>query len=441
MGSDGRFAAALALRVAALALAILLFTASLEVSGLGATRIVAAALVAGAMLWLWSHVTRSNRQLARFVESLSAGDVAMRFDGKGGGSFTELAAAFDAALGRLRAERLSDADELRFLQALLDDVPVALLVVHASGLVEQRNKAARRLFGHDDATSIDDYRRYGATFARRLDGTGASEETLVLRLEGRQQRAIVRTAEVSRLGVALRAVTVQPAEGAFDAVEMAAQSDLVRVLTHEILNSLTPVTSLAATASMLIDTLEPGDEATLDDARAAITTLARRAHGLTEFVQGYRAVAQPPEVRRQRFAARDWAEELARLIAAEWPNLPLTRIVVPEDLMIHADLDLMSQVLINLLRNAAQAAGEHRADPQVMLRIAEDARHDVVISVADNGPGIPEALREDVFLPFFTTRRSGSGIGLNLARQIVVAHGGTIDIDAEAAGATLVIRL
>lgn len=441
MGSDQRFAFVLGIRIAALAAAILLLIMSFEMPGLGAARIVAGALVAGALFWLWTHVTRTNRQLARFVEALAAGDMATRFDGAGGDSFAAVARAFDTALDRLRAEKLADADALRFLQALLDDVPVALLVVHASGNVEQQNKAARQLFGHDDATTIDDYRRYGATFARRLGGTGASEETLVLRLDGRQQRAIIRTAEVSRLGVALRAVTVQPAEGAFDAVEMAAQSDLVRVLTHEILNSLTPVTSLAATASALIDTFEPGDEETLDDARAAITTLARRAQGLTEFVQGYRAVAEPPEVKRQRFAAGPWADQLTRLIAAEWPSLPLTRTIVPQDLTIHADPDLMSQVLINLLRNAAQAAGEHRPDPQVALTITTDDRHDVVIRVTDNGPGIPESLREEVFLPFFTTRRSGSGIGLNLARQIVVAHGGTIDVDGDAPGATLVIRL
>ena len=442
MGFDGRFTAGLVVRVAALGLALAALVLALLADGYAATRLVTAILVLGAAAWLWTHVRRTNRMLANFVEALHAGDTAMRFsvpDRKA--SFGALAAAFDGALARLRTERLEDADELRFLQALLDDVPVALLVVDGSGSVEQSNKAARRLFGKHDATRAGDYARYGATFARRLAGGAAAEETLLLHLDGRPQRAIVRTAQVSRLGVAVRAITVQPAQGAFDMVEMATQSDLVRVLTHEILNSLTPVTSLAATASMLIEDLDPDDAPALADARAAIATLARRAQGLTDFVQGYRAVAQPPEVKRRLFAARPWADELARLFAAEWPALPLASIVVPQDLAIEADPDLMAQVLINLLRNAAQAAGDHRPDPQVSLVITAGEGHGATIRVEDNGPGIPPDIHGEIFLPFFTTRRSGSGIGLNLARQIVVAHGGTIDVAPGDQGAVLEIRL
>lgn len=446
MGSDRRFAAALALRVAALAAALVALIASLQTEGLAATRIVTATLVLAATAWLWSHVTRSNRQLARFVEALHGGDTALRFGpGVGArdhGSFGALAAAFDDAIGRLRAQRLEGAEELRFLQALLDDVPVALLVVGSDGAVEQRNKAARHLFGGHDATMVADYERHGATFARRLADGGAAEETLVLTIAGRPQRAIVRSAQVSRLGLPVRAVTVQPAEGAFDMVEMAAQSDLVRVLTHEILNSLTPVTSLAATAAMLIEDLGPDDLDALPDARAAVATLARRAQGLTEFVQGYSAVARAPEVRRRRFAARPWAGELARLFAAEWPDLPLSTTIALDGLTIDADPDLMAQVLINLLRNAAQAASDHGPEPRVALTIATGTNgHGIEICVRDNGPGIAPAIRQEVFLPFFTTRRSGSGIGLNLARQIVVAHGGTIEVAPDGSGATLLIRL
>jgi len=442
MGFDGRFTAGLAVRVAALGLAVTALVMALHADGYAATRLVTGILVFGAAALLWTHVTRTNRMLASFVEALHAGDTAMRFgapDRKA--SFGALAAAFDGALARLRTERLEDADQLRFLQALLDDVPVALLVVDGSGSVEQINKAARRLFGKHDATMAEDYARYGATFARRLTGGAAAEETLVLNLDGRPQRAIVRTAQVSRLGVAVRAITVQPAQGAFDMVEMATQSDLVRVLTHEILNSLTPVTSLAATASMLIYDLDPDDAPALADARAAIATLARRAQGLTDFVHGYRAVAQPPEVKRRTFAARAWADELARLFAAEWPALPLASSVVPQDLAIEADPDLMAQVLINLLRNAAQAASDHRPDPRVTLEIAAGEGHGATIRVEDNGPGIPPDIHGEIFLPFFTTRRSGSGIGLNLARQIVVAHGGTIDVAPGDQGAVLEIRL
>lgn len=215
---------------------------------------------------------------------------------------------------------------------------------------------------------------------------------------------------------------------------MATQADLVRVLTHEILNSLTPVTSLAATAADLLADPELSADPRVADARVAVTTLARRAEGLGHFIEAYRAIARPPEVKRQRFAAGPWVAELARLFAAEWPQVPLVADIDPA-LAIDADPDLMAQVVINLLQNAAQAG------TRVALRVAAAADR-ALIEVSDDGPGVPLALRQDIFLPFFTTRATGNGVGLNLARQIVVAHGGAIDVsDATAGGALFRILL
>lgn len=251
---------------------------------------------------------------------------------------------------------------------------------------------------------------------------------------------LVRSATLERLGRRTRAVSVQPIQGTLDAVEMAAQTDLVRVLTHEILNSLTPVTSLADTASDLLAEPDLAPDPRIADARAAVATLARRARGLGHFIEAYRAVAQTPQLRRQRFAARAWAGELARLFAAEHPGVPLNAEVAPEGLVLDADPDLLAQVLINLLRNAAQAM-EAVAAPRLTLRLLGEGGG-VAIEVEDNGPGIPPALRQDIFLPFFTTRATGTGVGLNLARQIVVAHGGTIEAgDAPGGGARLRIML
>lgn len=172
----------------------------------------------------------------------------------------------------------------------------------------------------------------------------------------------------------------------------------------------------------------------------AVLTLARRAQGLSNFIEAYRAIAQPPEVKRQLFAAGPWAGELARIFSAELPEVPLALEVDPDTLALDADPDLLAQVLINLLRNAAQAMAETQA-PQLALRLFAQGQS-TVIEVEDNGPGVPHSLRQDVFLPFFTTRATGTGVGLNLARQIIVAHGGAIDIlDAPGGGALFRIVL
>ena len=437
MGFDRRFTLLLAAWVAGLLVALAGFIWSFEIDGLGAARIVAGLIVVTAAAGLWHHVDRTNRTIARFVEALRSKDFATRFDRRGGAGFDALGIALDAAMRELQTERDRAAREMRYLEALVDDMPIALLTVEETRGVTPANKAARQLFSRHHGTRPEDYTVYGATLAARLGADGeARQEVLILRMAGGPQRAIVRSASLDRLGLRVLAVTVEPVQGTLDTVEMAAQTDLVRVLTHEILNSLTPVTSLAGTAAALLEA-EPPD---VPDARIAVTTLARRAEGLRSFIDSYRVVSHAPELRRRQFESVPFADELARLFAAEWADIPLAREIQP-DLVLDADPDLLAQVLVNLLRNAAQAARRGMAAQWVRLGISAAAGR-VWIEVEDSGPGVPEHLRRDVFLPFFTTRSEGSGVGLNLARQVIVAHGGTIDIlDGREGGALFRIIL
>lgn len=437
MGFDRRFTLVLALWIGALLVALAVFIWSWEVEGLGATRIVVGLIVFAAAAGLWKHVDRTNRTVARFVEALNTRDFATRFDGRGGAGFSELGGAMDRAMRTLQDERDRSAREMRYLEALVDDMPVALLTIDAAHGVVPANKAARRLFGRHQGVRPEDFAVYGATFASRLEMEGDTrQELLILRMVGGPQRAIVRAASLERLGLRIRAVTVEPVQGTLDTVEMAAQTDLVRVLTHEILNSLTPVTSLAGTAEMLLDA-EPPDVA---DARVAVTTLSRRAEGLRRFIDSYRAVSHAPALRRRSFEAGPFVAELAKLYAVEWVDVPLTLEIQP-DIALDADPDLLAQVLINLLRNAAQAAHRGTAEQWVRLSLSGVAGR-IWIEVEDSGTGVPENLRRDIFLPFFTTRAEGTGVGLNLARQVVVAHGGSIDIgDGRTGGALFRIIL
>jgi len=439
MGFDRRFTIGLIGWIAALTVALLTCIAAFATPGLVAARIVVVLFAMAVLAGLWRHVTRTNRTIARFLEALKFGDTALQFDTGGGAGFSELAGSLNEAMGRFRAEQNRTEGELRYLDALVDDTPVAVLTIDADGHIALANKAARRLFKNSNGTHAEDFAIYGATFARRLMQERAEEELLILNIDGRTQRVLVRSATLERLGQRTRAISLQPIQSTLDTVEMAAQTDLVRVLTHEILNSLTPVTSLAATAADLLADPELSADPRVGDARMAVLTLARRAQGLSNFIEAYRAIAQPPEVKRQAFAAAPWAGELARIFSAEMPQVPL-ELVVPDALPLNADPDLLAQVLINLMRNAAQAMAETEA-PRLALRLSAEGQS-TVIEVEDNGPGVPHSLRQDVFLPFFTTRATGTGVGLNLARQIVVAHGGAIDIlDAPGGGALFRIVL
>jgi len=444
MGFKSRFAFGLALRAGLLLLAAFAFIQTLYMPGLGAARIVAGLLCVGAGALLWSYIQRTNRELARFIDSVRFGDLGQGFAHRWAGSgFAELGEALDQGIRRLREERHNLSDANRFYEAVLDDAPIALLTVEGDGRVELANKASRRLFVRHTGVRVEDFAGYGDAFGKALSGGPVGRPRLVpLMTEGVPQTAMVSAAVVHRLGGLVRVVAVQPIQSELNAIEIAAQSDLIRVLTHEIMNSMTPVTSLAQTAAQLMGEIDTGGDPTLRDARAAVETLARRADGVMHFVESYRQISRAPEVRRKLFEVGPWAREIESLFrassVAEGVELGLT--VEPEALKLEADPDLLCQVLINLLRNAADAAKAQNEAPRLSLGFAATATGRVQIEVADNGAGVPDALKQDIFLPFFTTKQKGTGVGLSLARQVVLAHRGSITVD-DAPGGGAVFRM
>ena len=423
-----RFATGYAWRVLALLAAAGVFAATLWTPGLAAARLVAGLLLLGAVWQLWHHVGRTNREVARFVEALRYGDFSQGFGRRGGGGFDQLGEALDEAIRQLRAERARATDEGRVQAALADESPAALLLIDEEDeRVTLANKAARKLFHRLPGTRVDDFAGHSAEFATLLrDGLPGARRVMALRIDGAVQRAMVTRADLARAGRPLGIVAVQPIQIELSTVELAAQADLVRVLTHEIMNSMTPVVSLAGSAARLMAEVESSDPA-VADARAAIETLERRASGIMHFVEAYRAFSRAPVIERRRFAAAPWAAELRQLFeasaAAEGVTLDVE--VEPADLLLDADPDLLAQVIINLLKNAAEAVAGHAA-PRILFSITILPGGRTQLIVADNGPGIAPEMAEEIFLPFFTTKASGTGVGLSLARRIMIAHGGTI---------------
>ncbi len=434
-----RFIIGLAFRLGVLLLAAFAFVQSLSMANLGAARVVAALAVIASVAWLWRHVQQTNSELVRFVEAVRFADFSQgfghRFDGSG---FTELGDVLNLAIRRMRDERHKLIDANRFYEAVLDDAPTALLTVDGEGRVELANKAARRLLMRHEGVRIEDFRTYGDSFAKALEGGAVNRPRLVpLILENVPQTMLVSAAVVHRLGSRVRVVAVQPIQSELNAIEIAAQSDLIRVLTHEIMNSMTPVTSLAHSAVELIREADQGDPS-IADARAAIETLSRRADGVMHFVESYRQISRAPEVRRRPIDVIAWADELSSLFRAGdgSDGVELEVRVADGAATVDADPDLMSQVLINLLRNAGEAACQAET-PKVWLRFDRTRSGKIQIEVEDNGPGVPSSIRGDVFLPFFTTKSKGTGVGLSLARQVILAHRGSISITDAAEGGAL----
>lgn len=296
------------------------------------------------------------------------------------------------------------------LLALLDLTPTPLVLRDGARGFLAVNRAARELFRTDDA--ISDTSLLAAAFERPaggrqlvLDGVTYSLALSDIEDGGAASR---------RLGV----LTNISAERR--AAEAAAMRDLFQVVNHELMNSLTPITSLSQTAAELLG--EPG-EASREQARTAMVRVAERSTQLLHFAENYRALAKLPPPAPLPVSPRPWLEGIVDMTRARWSGTKLRADLADLPASLKIDAEQMSQALLNLLSNACEAA-----KCVVLLSAAQDGEH-CLISIEDDGPGVPAELQERIFLPFFTTKPSGSGIGLPLARQIIAGHGAELCLD------------
>jgi two-component system nitrogen regulation sensor histidine kinase NtrY len=433
-----KFEFGLAWRTVALIAAILLVAKAVSTPGVRAGLIVAIVVAIVALASLWEFIRRTNFLVARFIESVRFEDYSQRFSDPSGGGFDVLGETLDHALRTLQARHTEESAESRYLSAIVDDAPSALVSIDSDGRVRILNKAARQLFARQPLNRLADLEALGPELASALRLPPGTRKITRLVLDGVPQKAIFASAQVARLDRPITVLSILPVQSELGAFEVAAQADLVRVLTHEIMNSLTPVTSLARTSADLVATAAKGDDG-LADAKTATETVARRAEGILRFVESYREFAQAPEVHRRQFKGQPWAEEIMRLAMVNAPDRGVdARIeVAPKTLRLDGDGELLAQAVLNLLRNAVRATSAVE-QPVITLALSREPTGHCRIEVRDNGPGIPDDRREDVFLPFYTTHKGGSGVGLSFARQVALAHGGSISaLDSPEGGANI----
>ncbi len=432
-----RFSVFLAIRLILIGGAIVAALWLLQQPGLHSGTIIAVAIVAMLSAELWWFISRTNRDVARFLDAARYADYSQRFSlGDLGTGFGELGETFTDILDRMYDQRSSLETDVRRLNALIDHIPIPLMTVHGDDSITLQNNAARRLFGAAHVTQLSDLRQFGGSFHLAVsEAIPGDRELVTFEVEGIEYKLTLATSENIVAGESRRLVSLQDIQSELNITQAEAWQDLVRVLTHEIMNSITPVTSLAATASDVVDDVVkkagPDSELYEDlvDVRDAVHTVARRSDSLMQFVYSYRQITRlaPPE--KKRVHVGDLLGSVSRLAEAEWPGSKsfLKVNVEPVELDVYADRDLLEPVVLNLVRNAVQAT-QHMDGARVDLRGRLGRRGNIVIEVADNGPGIPDENLRKIFVPFFTTKEDGSGVGLALARQVMTAHGGFVRV-------------
>ena len=405
--------------------------------------LIAVSVFALSVLVIWHHINRTNKELTRFLDAARYADFSQRFSFEDMGTgFDELGHTFTEILARQRRMRTSQQEEVRHLTALIEHIPVPLMTVHGDDSVILQNNASRRLFGTAHVVRLGDFRQFGEGFYNAIsEAIPGNRQLVVFTVEGDEYKLTLATSEIVVAGDSQRVISLQDIQSELDETQAEAWQDLVRVLTHEIMNSITPVTSLAKTARDVVEDIvqhtdpEAPTAADLTDLKDAVTTLARRSDSLMQFVDSYRQVTRMAPPHKKRIRLNELFLAANRLVMAEWPEdrVSLECDVSPSGLDVYADRDLLEPVLLNLLHNAWFAT-EDIDNPVIQLCSRLNRRGNVVIEVSDNGPGVPEEMARKIFVPFFTTRRGGSGVGLALARQVMIAHGGFIRVAPSDAG-------
>jgi len=438
-----RFSVFLAARLVIVGLALSAATWLLILPGYHSATLLATGTLFVFAAELWWFISRTNREIARFLNAARHADFSQRFSLNDlGTGFGDLGQTFTDILERMYDQHAGREIEARRLNALIDHIPVPLLTVHGDSSISLQNNAARRLFGASHVTKLKDLKQFGMSFHDAVaDAVPGNRELVTFSVEGVEYQLTLATTENIVAGESNRLVSLQDIQSELDVTQAQAWQDLVRVLTHEIMNSITPVTSLAATAADVVnDVLEKSGEdspisADLADLHDAIATVARRSDNLMQFVDSYRQLTRlaPPEKKRIQIA--DLFESVGRLANAEWPDSEnwLSLSVNPARLDVHADPILLEPVLLNLLRNAWQVTRD-LDQPNVQVGGRMNRRGNVVIEICDNGPGVPDDIARKIFVPFFTTKEEGSGVGLALARQVMTAHGGFIRVGQNKGG-------
>ena len=381
------------------------------------------------------YVQRTNRELSRFLESIRYNDFSAGFtSGTKGSGFDELNRIYSEVVSRFREISLEKEESYRYLQAVVQHVGIGMIAFSPDGGVELINAAAKKLFDIPRLGKIDDLAPVSPGLVEILKSIEPGGSELVkLTVAGDLLQVFVYATELRLRRSILKLVSFQNISPELEAKEMEAWQNLIRVLTHEIKNSLTPIASLTSSMEEMLASRERADgidDETLQDIHVALRTIKKRSEGLLRFTDAYRSLTKIKEPMLQRFPVSELIARVEKLSAKQISEAggTLRTEVEPPDLELHADPELVEQVLINLVLNSIDAI---ESGGNIVISTYVDGRNHVLIRVTDTGRGIVEEALEKIFIPFYSTKKDGSGIGLSLSRQIMRLHHGELTVWSE----------
>jgi nitrogen fixation/metabolism regulation signal transduction histidine kinase len=433
------------LQVILFAVTVFAFAWAFQKPHLWVTCINLAAIAIIEIAYLIWYINRINRDLAKFFEAFRFQDTTLTFDQKKENrAFWPLYQGFDRILHEFRRIRAEQEKDRFFYLNALNHIGIGLIVLDSKANLRFSNNAMHKLIGASEIIRLEALNRLKTGFAESLLKLTPNKKELVRVVAmGEMVQLSLRSSEFRMEGELFRIISFQDIRYEIEQREVEAWQKLIRILTHEIMNSVSPIT---LASSGLINMLETEgkpkeaselDNAAVDNLLMGLHAIRKRSKGLANFVENYRSITKLPQPTYNIFSINKLIDQLETLFHDEFANnhIHFTKVVAPLDLQLNADEKLIEQVLINLFRNALQALSETE-DKQLKIT-AVNNNETIAISVTDNGKGIPQEIIETIFVPFFTTKTNGSGIGLTLSREIMKLHGGYIKVSSEPSKGTV----
>lgn len=396
------------------------------------------ALLAVQTYLLIHYAEMSNRRLGKFLDSIRYNDFATTFstDVKGK-TYEHLNTSFNEVIKLFKNTRAEKEAQYNYLQTVIQHISIGIIAFRKDGEVDIVNNAIKRLFGINNLKHINQLNEIDESITHQLLNIKAGDSILIKLLKEDEvlQLAVVAT-EFKKQGEEYLLLSFQDIHAELEAKEIESWQNLIRVLTHEIMNSITPISSLTTTVNQMLfiedsDPLKLNslDTSELDDVKLALETIGKRSEGLLNFVEIYRNLTRIPKPNFRHIPVFDLFQNVEQLFAVQLKenNINFSFKMMPDTLHLTADPDLIEQVLINLVLNAIQAVKE-REFPEIKIVSRFNRNNRVIIEIADNGKGIKPDLLDKIFMPFFTSKKDGSGIGLSLSRQIMHMHKGSIQV-------------
>jgi len=436
-----RFRIQVILRLLLLTLSFFLLFYLLDKTRYNVTAVILTGVILIQLIFLIRYVERTNRKLSQFLQSIKHSDFSTSFSDQGlGKSFEDLNRSFMEVIEEFKKYRAEKEEHYNYLQTVVQHVNIGIIAYNRDGKVDLFNNSVKRLLKVRHIRFISDLDMVKIGLPETLLNLKAGERTLIrLSIQDELLQISAYATEFRMRGEDYILVSLQDISSELDTKEIESWQKLIRVLTHEISNSITPISSLAATVrEMLLDEdkdkvlLKALDKEDLEGVQGAIDTIQKRSQGLLNFVEVYRNLTRIPKPNFRYFKVSEIFDRAQQLLTPRMNELSIScsNKVFPPDLMITADPDLIDQVMINMILNAMDAVkGKENAEISILTTVNNNNR--VVIDIKDNGVGIKPDILDKIFMPFFTSKKHGSGIGLSLSRQIMHLHKGSVSVKSQ----------